>query len=373
MQSCRLAALFVSLGLVFVTANLSAQPGQAATPRDQGAAGHYSLAAKSLAAGNMSGYRRSLTAAAEAGHSHAMVQLGLRHMRGEAGFPVDLKTALAWFKRAAGNGSPYGLWFQAVSTHLLREQGADPGGETPEEMELRAAKMAIQSSRTKSPDVLITLALAYRAGTGVQQDSEAEVRYLTQAAEAGDVDAQTDLGRQYTDEGNLPSRVNNYHPQRGVSWLRKAIASGSPRAMYVLATVYLSGRDAILYTGVALFRMSQEEAERRPDTRPGVKKDTGQALALLRNAADRGDINAMYSLGVLHLNGDVVPVNTEIALSWLEKSASIGNPNAMFVLGEVYRHGQGVDKDEDKGRQWLQKAAGLGNERAKKALAGATR
>ena len=56
------------------------------------------------------------------------------------------------------------------------------------------------------------------------------------------------------------------------------------------------------------------------------------------------------------------------ALAIWVKAAEAGDTNAMFNLGLLYDNGQGVAQDYGKAREWYQKAAEAGNTDAKKAL-----
>jgi hypothetical protein len=56
------------------------------------------------------------------------------------------------------------------------------------------------------------------------------------------------------------------------------------------------------------------------------------------------------------------------ARDWYEKAADGGNPDAMFKLGVIYQNGQGVALDYAKAREWYEKAAAKDNADAKTRL-----
>ena len=66
--------------------------------------------------------------------------------------------------------------------------------------------------------------------------------------------------------------------------------------------------------------------------------------------ADKGDGDAMGSLGVVYAKGQGVAQEYAKAREWNEKAAQKGNANAMTNLGVLYASGQGVAQDYAKAR-----------------------
>jgi|GEM_PF-6705750 len=75
-----------------------------------------------------------------------------------------------------------------------------------------------------------------------------------------------------------------------------------------------------------------------------------------RKAAEQGDADAQYRLGLLYYNGAGVAKDTTQAISWLRKSAEQGNADAETTLGWMYEHGDGVAKDTKQAARWYFKA-----------------
>jgi hypothetical protein len=75
-----------------------------------------------------------------------------------------------------------------------------------------------------------------------------------------------------------------------------------------------------------------------------LQKDA-TALAQLRAAAQSGDANAQFWLGVMYLEGLGVPQDYAQAISWYRKAAAQGHAHAQFNLGLMYDYGQGVPQD----------------------------
>jgi len=74
------------------------------------------------------------------------------------------------------------------------------------------------------------------------------------------------------------------------------------------------------------------------------------------SAAESGDTQAQYLLGMAYLNGKGIERNKEKALSMLEKSAVAGNSEAQYLLGEYYAATGKSDADFQKAIDWYQKS-----------------
>ena len=92
-----------------------------------------------------------------------------------------------------------------------------------------------------------------------------------------------------------------------------------------------------------------------------------QASQQLAAAANAGDAEAQYLLGMIQLNGLGQVPDVRQAAAWLEKAGAQGHGPAAFVLAALYSRGELADAA--RARRWLQRAADLGYERARAALA----
>lgn len=122
-----------------------------------------------------------------------------------------------------------------------------------------------------------------------------------------------------------------------------------------------------------------------------VPRNPGEAVRWHRLAADRGDRQAQFALGIAHLNGAGVVKDRKMALAWLEKAAAqkhagalynlgviaidadfqdfpraatlfreaaeLGDMDAAYGLAVIYREGTGVARDRDESVKWLKRAA----------------
>lgn len=168
------------------------------------------------------------------------------------------------------------------------------------------------------------------------------LRPLRQQAEAGNADAQFNLGIAWI---NGSAGTVNYDQAR--YWWEKAAAQGQRIAQYNLGVLYDEGR--------------------------GVSQDYRLAAQWYRKAAQQGFISAQYNLGNLYRDGKGVPQNAYIARDWQEKAAAQGDRDAMYALGSLYRQGSlGISGDGQHALAfyWLEQAAMRGHPQAQAELAG---
>lgn len=100
----------------------------------------------------------------------------------------------------------------------------------------------------------------------------------------------------------------------------------------------------------------------------GVKKSDAEAAKWYRLAAEQGHGAAQTNLGVLYANGLGVSQSNTEAVKWYRRAAEQGWPKAQFYLGVRYFNGQGVAQSDTEAANWFRKAAELGNADAKAKL-----
>lgn len=78
----------------------------------------------------------------------------------------------------------------------------------------------------------------------------------------------------------------------------------------------------------------------------------------LKQKAEAGDTNAQVKLGGFYLGMHKGHENQEeMALHWITIAANQGNPQAQYTLGIFYLFGQGVKQSEAKALEWFQRSA----------------
>jgi len=86
-----------------------------------------------------------------------------------------------------------------------------------------------------------------------------------------------------------------------------------------------------------------------------------QALKYFRQAAKRGDSQAILQIGLMYDFGKGVTQNYPEALRWYVRAADKGEPRAMYLVGHMYEFGEGVPVDTDLAIHWYLKSANNGH------------
>jgi TPR repeat protein len=81
---------------------------------------------------------------------------------------------------------------------------------------------------------------------------------------------------------------------------------------------------------------------------------TKYEIATLQRAADYGDDDAAFQLGMAYETGYYLRQNCSRAAHWVKVAAEAGNPAAAYNLGLRYRDGDGLPADHSAAEHWLQ-------------------
>ena len=186
-------------------------------------------------------------------------------------------------------------------------------------------------------DAQTNLGFMYDTGKGVTQSNRQAVNWYRKAAEQGHATAQTNLGFMY-ENGKGVTQSN----RQAVNWYRKAAEQGYARAQNNLGVMYENGK--------------------------GVTQSNREAVNWYRKAAEQGDATAQTNLGFMYENGKGVTLDDRQAVHWYRKAAEQGHSIAQYNLGLMYEYGEGVDANTKIAISWYKKAAKQNYEDAKKRL-----
>ena len=154
-------------------------------------------------------------------------------------------------------------------------------------------------------EAMTYLGRCYYDAKGVTRDYQQAYYWFKKGADLGDLNAFSDLGNYFTD--NLAVEPNY---DLAAKYYEYAAKGEEPRGQYGLAICYLNGE--------------------------GKPQNTEMALYWMTKAAEKGDSEAMASLGCWYiLDKYGIPVNTMRSIYWLEKAAAEGNDLAKQYLPEV--------------------------------------
>ena len=192
-------------------------------------------------------------------------------------------------------------------------------------------------------------------------------------AEQGDVRAQNELGRMYSQ--GLGTSKNEIE---AVKWWGIAAHQGYGRAQYNLGLAFANGRGVTmdLAEAVKWYRKAADQGYPRAQYNLGfmyaegigVAKDDAEAVNWWRKAADQGDSLAQNNLGSMYAEGRGVAKDDAEAVNWWRKAADQGDSLAQNNLGSMYAEGRGVAKDDAEAVNWWRKAADQGYAEAQTSL-----
>lgn len=220
-------------------------------------------------------------------------------------------------------------------------------------------------SKEPSPEInLVKGTVAYTV-----RDYKSALPYLLDAAKHGSATAQGNLGTIYTEGFGVPKNtlkaymwldisISNGGDAQGVKdELAKGMTKGEISiAQYMAKSCLNSNYDNCDVPTEKLASLRKNEKV--------VKKSTETSLELYKKAAEKGDAEAQFKIGVMYDNGDGVPQDFKQAMVWYKKAAVQGNVNAQYNIGVLYNLGQGVSKNYIETMSWYRRAAEQGDTRA---------
>jgi TPR repeat protein len=171
-----------------------------------------------------------------------------------------------------------------------------PGGQAPEEAPIDVEEVRARAEAGDA-EAQIELGDLYSVGRSVEQDHDQALEWYRAAAAQGAVEAEFSIGLAYAQGQGVEQDLDE-----AIEWYRKAAAGGSARAQLNLGALYDLGQ--------------------------GVEQDYATALEWYRKAADAGLGMAHYNIGVLYANGNGVPQDCEEAVVWFTRAAWAGYAGA---------------------------------------------
>ncbi|MBZ5494180.1 MAG: sel1 repeat family protein [Acidobacteriia bacterium] len=152
--------------------------------------------------------------------------------------------------------------------------------------------------------VSLFLMLIVAVLTAYGQGTIASVAALTQRAEAGEAQAQVELGRAYEDGKDVPQDY-----AKAVEWFRKSAEQGNAQAQNSLGVMYAQGR--------------------------GVQGDREEAIRWYRKAAKQNSPEAIYNIAISYYNGEGVEANLNDAATWMMVASRKGDAQATEALKQI--------------------------------------
>jgi len=97
------------------------------------------------------------------------------------------------------------------------------------------------------------------------------------------------------------------------------------------------------------------------DGKAGLRKDAAQSRSWLARAAEGGERNAMYNLGLDEHEGVGGPRNPAAAAEWFRRAAELGLVDSQFNLAAIYERGDGVSANPAEAYKWYLIASRAGD------------
>jgi TPR repeat protein len=334
----------------------------------------------------------------------------------------DEAAAIAWFRKAASCTDPAqklkgGRFYlinrgfirgqaSGIAKYLLAEAYAHGSGVPRSEEE--AAKWYLEAAQAGIADAQDWLGLFYRLGIGVPKDRAEAIKWYQRAAQQNYHLglAHKSLGKLY-DEGD----GSRHEYEHAFEWYLKGAQQGFPgfplavsiRSAFGLGTPQ-DLKEAVRWGRIEPFmlnswgyewgigKMPQDESEAlkwfqqftEPTSAPAQDKlaerffyhsgsdpdfpeDPELASKWYRKAAEQGQTNGQYVLGLMYGTGKGVPKDYTEAFKWYRKAAEQGVAKAQSMVGYCYAKGEGVRRDYPEAYKWYSMAAAGGDEDAAKA------
>jgi TPR repeat protein len=237
---------------------------------------------------------------------------------------------------------------------------ADEGGKADtrtknknrEKFILEAHKIIKKLVSAGSPDAMFYLADCYGQGLlGLQVDTKEAFTLYQSAAKAGHA-ASAYRTAVCCEMGHEEGGGTKRDPMKAVQWYRRAAALGDSPALYKMGMILLKG---LL----------------------GQQKNVGEAINMLKRAADRADRDNPHALHELALIYEAQTGNERIirdeayALQLFQQAANFGYKFSQFRLGQAYEYGLlGCPVDARTSIAWYTKAAAQEEHQSELALSG---
>lgn len=199
------------------------------------------------------------------------------------------------------------------------------------------------------------------AACGSGEGQEADLQARVDKAATGDAEAMQDLENQVGEAAKAVPKADgdaleafNKLVFSGASTpedIAKLAAGGNPNArVYVAHTE--GGSKNISAEDKGLYRTYLEEA---------ATLDGSYQHQTISNLTYSLAGEAAFVISEDYLGGDrLYRQDNEKAVEWLRKAADLGQPEAMYKLGVRYHYGLDMDADSGAAREWLQKSLDAG-------------
>ena len=264
-------------------------------------------------------------------------------------------------------------------------------GYVADQDEKAGVAMLSKAAAQKNTDAILSLASLYRYGEGaIKKNPEESKKMYLEAANLGQVDAQTTLMMNYLDRGS----ENGWEPdiKKAIYWLKKAANQNDITCMQWLADneLYFAAEnkdvqivddaESLVWCrklaeskineylskhGVAeyQFKLAERLAQGK-----GISKDPIEAATWYKKAAENGNIGAKKALADCYFKGIGIPKDNAEGIKILIMIAEKDGPKALSNLAYLLHKGETVPQDIPQAIKLWQIAADKGEDMAQSNL-----
>ncbi len=244
------------------------------------------------------------------------------------------------FRKAAQHGHREAQ-FRLALTYGGKQGGPD---QDPGANWNEAAKWYRKAAGQGYPPAQTMLGLLYEYGAGVRKNLDKAIAAFEEAAQGGHPEGASHLARLAVSGKLLDPDEGATQPTKVqiTKWVQRAAELGDRDAQYNLGVFYERGI--------------------------GMSRDYFKAVAWYERAASQegGHRRAQFNLARLYASGKGIPpessntTNLAEAAQWLHQAAQEGHTDAQVTLGIWYELGRGVGRNPSEAVLWFRKAADRG-------------
>jgi TPR repeat protein len=281
---------------------------------------------------------RFLTKSAEAGLPEAQLFLAFNYMQG-SGVSKDTAQGLTWMTRAAESGQPMAQ--RVLGTAYLQGEGV-------EQNSAEAIRWLTLAAEAGEAGAQSNLGYIYATGTGAEQDLAKAFSWYEKASEQGLLRATTALASLYERGQGVSENL-----QQAIDLYREAAEQGETRAQGRLAQLIVAGKTELpIKKSQGIIWIASLVLAGDPDARDWLEKQ-----------AQAGNMTAQARLGHYYTqqNSDnESPESHAKALALLTEAAERGDAFGQYHLAQLYGTGSGVELDYVQAHKWVNLSAARG-------------
>ena len=259
------------------------------------------------------------------------------------------------------------VYFWKAKAHFFLNQYTDALQNVLEARKMQSKNSEISEALNAIQEKTFYVALHFLSGKGVEKNVDKALGLLTQLSNLDHTEAQFIISWCYR---NIPGREDY---EKEAEYLALAAAKGHSKAQHLLGQHYMQGKNKDLGKAVNWFTLAAQKGDLDARFSLGMcyykRKDVKSAVEQLEVAANQGHSLAQYNLACWYAEEDGGVRDLKKAVEYCTLSAKQGNAHAQCNLGIFYQKGEGVEQDLQKAVEWLTLAADQGFDHAQNALA----